>query len=691
MSKQLDAVFTPLQIGNVTVKNRILLAPMEGTGLIEWMGMCKSNAEKVHDFYIERAADGVGLFVPGMIPVRSMMRDKWLYEGTKVFDEVKPLVDEIHSYGAKIFFQLGVFAGRNFTMATQMSKLIDHPALGKLAKPLLNMDSNMVSPDDGLPNVFMPEYKTRALSTGEVEELVQAYILSAEQCKRIGVDGVEVHAVHEGYLMDQFTLPYCNHRTDKYGGSFENRYRFATEVIRGIKEKCGEDYPVSLRYSVESKTIDFNVGAVPGETYQEIGRDMAESEKAIQLLEAAGVDMFSCDNGTYDAWYWAHPPVYMPLNCNLEDVEHIKKFTSKPVYCAGRMEMETADEAIRAGKLDGVAIGRQFLCDEHFVSKVREGKAETVRPCIACHSGCFSVSTFKGHGIEMNIKEYMEPRMCALNSHSFAEKTYAVKPAQHPKKIAVIGGGIGGMEFAIQAAQRGHTVDLYEKSDALGGAFIPAAAPSFKEKDRDLLAWYERELRACPARVHKNTEIKDLHSLDADEIVIATGAKEPRRLRIPGAEKAITAIDFLMNMDLAGETVAVIGGGLTGCEIAYELALQGKKPFLVEMEDDLVKVVGVSAANSNMLRDIMRAYKIPVYLEATTTEIGDGTVTIQQNGQTICVPADTVITSIGYVNGVPFTFDQKNKHIHVIGDAAKVSNLKNAIWSADDLAVKLSK
>ena len=684
-----DAVFSPVKVGSIELKNRVMIAPMEGTDIIDWLVSCKSKADAVHDYYIERAKDGVALIVPGMLPLQSMIRGKWLYKNPKVFDEIKPLIDELHTYGTKIFFQLGIFVGRNATIPTQAAKLIDNKFIGFLAKPIYNVKDQLVSADDGVPSVFMPEYKCRALTTGEVEHLVQAYAKTALLCKNAGIDGVEVHAVHEGYLMDQFTLPYTNHRTDKYGGSFENRYRFATETVQEIKKLCGADYPVSMRYSVTSKTIGFNCGAVPGEDFVEAGRTMEESEKAIKLLEEAGVDMFSCDNGTYDAWFWSHPPVYMPLNCNLEEVKHIKKFTNVPVYCAGRMQMPVAEEAIENGEIDGVAIGRQFLCDENFLTKIRSGREEEIRPCISCHAGCLPVATYKGAGVEMDMAEHADSRMCALNPRTFTEKKYTPVPAKNPKHFAVIGGGVGGMEFAIQASKRGHSVDLYEKTDKLGGAFISAAILSFKEKDRELLAWYERELYAHPVNVHMNTEITDLSSLDADEIIIATGSKGARHLRIPGAEKAIDAITFLSDQDLAGEKVAVIGGGLTGCEIAYELALSGKKPCIIEMLDDLIKVKGVCYANSSMLKELMRYYKVPVYLEAKTTEIKDGAVVIETKEGVKEIPADTVITSIGYESGTPFD-GIEDPRIHAVGDAKKIGNLKSVIWGANDLVLELT-
>lgn len=679
MNKNVKSLFEPIQIGNVTIKNRLCIGAMEPTGIIDGLLTCKFK-DNLRDFYIERAKDGVGLIIPGMVPVRNMFCNDTIINHPEEFDKLRDLMDEIHKYGTKLFMQIGTFSGRNFVMSQKMISVLERKIPG------VNLKENLISADEGAPNVWMPEFKCRALETKEVEDFVEAYAKLALLCKNANVDGVEIHAVHEGYLMDQFTTKYTNHRTDKYGGILENRYRFAVEVVRRIKELCGEDFPVAMRYSVTSKTIDFNVGAVPGEKFIEAGRDMEESEKAIKILEEAGVDMFDADNGSYDAWYWAHPPVYMPLNCNLGDVEHIKKFTTKPVYCAGRMQVIDGAKAVEEGRIDGVTIARQFLADHEFITKVKEDHMEDIRPCISCHAGCLPAATYKGVGCEAEPGLHDDDRGCAICSRTFCEKKYTPVVSENPKKIAVIGGGIGGMQFAMEAAKRGHSVDLYEKSDKLGGAFISACSLSFKEKDKELLEWYKAQLHKSDVNVHMNTEIKDLSALNADKIVVATGAI-PRTLSIPGAEKAIGAIDFLLNQELAKETVAVIGGGLTGCEIAYELTLQGKKPFIVEMQDDIVKVLGVCAANSNMLRDLIRYYKIPVYFESTLKEIKDNSIIISTPEGDKEITCETVITSIGYAANNPF--DKEAANVHVIGDAKKVGNLKTAIWAADDLALEI--
>ena len=209
----------------------------------------------------------------------------------------------------------------------------------------------------------------------------------------------------------------------------------------------------------------------------------------------------------------------------------------------------------------------------------------------------------------------------ATNSAAYSSQQL-LPHTKKKKNIAIIGGGIGGMEAAIVCAQRGHTVTLYEKSDVLGGVFIAAAAPSFKEKDRDLIAWYNREIKKYPSiTVKMNTEVKDVASLGADEVIVATGSVA-NKIPVKGAaEYGIEAVDYLLGKKEVGENVVVVGGGLTGCEIAYDLYLQGKKPVVVEMQDDLITTPGVALANTSFLRDFFKANKVPVYLESRTTEI----------------------------------------------------------------------
>jgi 2-enoate reductase len=438
---------------------------------------------------------------------------------------------------------------------------------------------------------------------------------------------------------------------------------------------------------VESKLKGFQKGIVPGEEATEMGRNMEESEKAAKYLQDAGYDMLNADNGTYDSWYWAHPPMYMPQNCNLEDVAHIKQFVDIPVVCAGRMEPDVAAEAIASGKIDGMGVARQFLADPEWITKLIEDRLEDIRPCICCHSGCFNFSSSKGHYNTQDLKDTMGLARCALNAETMQSKKHYIKPAKKSKHIAIIGGGIGGMESAIVCAKRGHTVTLYEKNDELGGVFIAAAAPSFKEKDRDLIAWYRREIAKYPSiEVKLNAEVKDISDCKADEIIIATGSK-PNRIPVPGIDNTIQAVDFLLGKKKVGETVTIIGGGLTGCEIAYELYLQGKKPTIVEMQDDLITTPGICLANTSFLRDFFNANNVTVHLETKLCKVEkDGVIVADKNGMEFKIESDSVILSAGYK---PQPLAEKAKHIHIVGDADKVGNLRTVIWGAWDVCMKL--
>ncbi len=686
MNQKYEHLFTPWKVGNVEIKNRIVMCPMGGTSLFGWfeLGGCHFDKEAAK-LFLERANNNVGLIIPGIAPLRDTFWGKWLWQNPKMFEDLKVFMDEIHKTDTKLFVQLTAGMGRSWAITELIAPLHKNKVTRKLIKPVIDTSHELACPSPQ-PNRWAHDVICPEMTVEQIHEIIEAFAKTAKLCKDAGVDGVEVHAVHEGYLLDQFAIEFFNKREDDYGGSFENRYRFAAEVVKAIKAECGDDFPVSLRYSVESKLKDFCYGAMPGEDYIEVGRAMEESERAAKYLQDAGYDMLNADNGTYDSWYWAHPPMYMPENCNLDDVAHIKKFVDIPVVCAGRMDPETGAKAVEEGRIDGMGVARQFLTDPEWVTKLIEDRIEDIKPCICCHSGCFNFSSSKGHANTQDLTDTMGLARCALNPKTMQSKKYKIEPAKKAKKIAIIGGGIGGMEAAIVCAQRGHSVTLYEKSDKLGGVFIAAASPSFKEKDRDLIAWYNREITKHPIEVKLNTEVKNVSQLDADEVIVATGAVA-KNIPIKGADKAIEAVDYLLGKAPVGDKVVIIGGGLTGCEIAYELFLEGKQPAIVEMMDDLITTKGICLANTSYLRDCFKTNEVPVHLETGVVEIGDKAVTVKdKDGNIFDIEADNVILSVGY-NPAPAA--QKSKHVHVIGDAAKVGNLRTVIWGAWDVCMKL--
>ena len=688
MEKKYEPLFTPWKIGNVEIKNRIVLCPMGGTSIFGWMEPHHFDKDAA-DFFLTLAKNDVGLIIPGIAPLRNMIGNGWLYKKRNLIKKIKPFMDEIHSYGSKLFVQLTAGFGRSFSIPNGMTAMLKNKVLGALVKPIFDIDRLTASPS-ALPLRWAPNLTAREITKEEIKEMVDAFAKTARLCKDAGIDGVEIHAVHEGYLIDQFTTKYTNKRTDEYGGSFENRYRFPVEIVKAIKKECGEDFPVSLRYSAVSKTKGFCEGALPGEKYKEVGRDLKESEKAAKYLQDAGYDMLNADNGTYDAWYWAHPPVYMPNNCNLEEVAHIRKFVDIPVVCAGKMDPATSAKAIKEGKIDAMGVARQFLVDNEWVTKLKEERIKDIKPCIHCHNACLTMSHYEGVANACAMADSIHMSRCAINPQSMDGGKYDYLPTKSPKNIAIIGGGVGGMEAGIVLTKRGHKVTIYEKTNKLGGVFIAASAPEFKHGDKALIEWYRKQIKDLKIEVKFKTEVKDLTKLNADEIIVATGAKA-KKLPILGFDKAIEAVDYLNGKadEKLGKTIAILGGGLTGCEIAYDLLLKGKKVIIIEAKQDLIVGDNISLANSSYLRDYIKYKKAPVYLNSTCKEIKDGSVVIlKQDKTTEEVKVDSVISAVGY-NPNPVATEVSGKKVYVIGDAYQVGNLRTVIWRAWDIATKL--
>ena len=685
MDKSLEPLFTPWKIGNCEIKNRIVLTSMGGTDLFGWME--KNHFDKDGAEFIMRIAkNNVGLILPGCQPVYNPMFGQWLHKNKKMYEDLKKWMPEFHKTGAKLFVQLTAGFGRSFTISSMMEMLYTNKVLNVLSKPVMDLSRITAAPSES-PNRWSDKVPSREITKAEIKEIVDSFAQSSKMLKDAGVDGVEVHAVHEGYLLDQFTFKYVNKRTDEYGGSFENRYRFAVEIVQAIKKACGDDFPVSLRYSVVSKTKGMRSGALPGEDFVEVGRDMEESEKAAKYLQDAGYDMLNCDNGTYDAWYWCHPPIYMPENCNLEDVEHIKKFVDIPVVCAGRLDPRVAAESIEKGNLDGAGFARPFLADQEWVTKMMEGKEEEIRPCILCHNGCFNMCHYKGVPNDQELSDSLHLARCAINAETMQWNKHYIKKTDSPKTVHIIGAGIGGMEAARVLKLRGHNPVIHEKSGVLGGTFIPASAESYKGKLRDLLEWYRLQMKEMNIEIHLNDEIKDVSSLCSGPVIVATGSVPRLLKRVPGYEKMIEACEYLNGEKEVGETVAVIGGGLTGSEIAYELALQGHKPIIVEMKDDLVSQKGVCLSNSSYLREWFALNKVPVYLETTLKQVNDGSITcITKDDNDIEIMCDSVISCAGYI---PAPLTEASKNVYLVGDCLAIGNLRSVVWRAYEVAMKI--
>lgn len=666
MKKEHEILFTPFKIGNLEIKNRIVMTAMSGTALIS---KGKFN-EGIREYYIERAKNGVGLIVSGLSVAYDMFgRDYWVNDAKDVFDgPIRELVKRIHKEGAKFFMQIGAGLGRVANLET-----------GAKFEGA-NVEKVQFASCE-LPNVWNTGRIHREITVAEIHKITNALIEIAVMAKDAGIDGVEIHAVHEGYLLDQFAITNMNKRTDEYGGCLENRLRFATDIVKGIKAACGEDFPVSMRYGVTSKMKGFNQGALPGEEYTEFGRTLEESPAVARILQEVGVDVLNADNGSYDSWYWAHPPVYMKPFCNVPECEYISDFVDIPVICAGRMEEpDMAAEIIRRGKITGIGIARQFLADPEYVKKLEQGKPESIRPCIACHNGCLGTLLI-GKGVS-----------CALRPETLHEKEYAITSAKEKKKVMIIGGGIAGMEAARLSAMRGHEVVLYEASDKLGGVFIAAAAPEFKEADKKLIKWYEREMKCHGITVKLDTRADEnsIKREKPDVLIVACGSV-PKKLPINGIEKEIVVDvkDELLSGCNESGNIVVIGGGLSGCEAAYEMAKNDANVTILEVKDEILDAPGLSMANATMLKDLMNYNNVDILTSTKIIRINDSNVEIERDGKQNMIQADKVVIAAGYSPKKELECTELATEVYTIGDAARVGNLMSVIKDAYEIALQI--
>ncbi len=662
-------LFEPIAIGKVKIKNRISMAPMGAFGLCFEDGAYNQRAI---DYYVERAKGGTGLIITSITKVENEI-DKTVMPAfpcvttnpIHFLETAAEMTERVHSYGTKIFLQLTMGFGRSGA-----------PAL--MAAPPVSASA--------IPNYWDPRVTCRPLSTEEVETIVRRFGQSAGIAKQAGFDGVEIHAVHEGYLLDQFTLAIFNHRTDKYGGGLRGRLTLPIEILSIIKETCGADFPVGLRYSVKSAIKDWRQGGLPEEEYSDKGRGLEEGIEAAKILEDAGYDELNTDVGTYDAWYWSHPPIYQKHGLYLPYTEELKKAVHIPVIVAGKLDMpEMAEKALEDGRADMIGLGRALLTDPDWPKKVIENDIADIRPCIGCHAGCLG-RAFEG-----------KPLSCAVNPACGREEIYKIEPAQKPKNVLVAGGGIAGMEVARTASLRGHKVSLYEKSGELGGHVIPGSKPDFKLDDRRLLDWYKYQMLNLKIDIHMESEVTEetIKKEKPDAVVVATGSHD-KHIPVPGINKphVKTATDVLNGIDAASEHAVVIGGGLVGCETALYMAKAGKEVTVVEMLDDILLSSGnpIPHMNRIMLIDLLKFYNVRVITGTSLLEVKDNSVILINESVRRCeLMCDTVVTAVGYDrdNSLYDKLSGKFAETYVVGDANKVENIMHAIWTAYEVGIKI--
>lgn len=664
MNQKYKSLFEPFRINKLEIKNRFFMAPMATT--VD----CDENGTYTYssiEYFAQRAKGGTGLLITGANWVDDNIEKHVnslfpcpTIDPASYGKRAGEMVDKVHAYGAKIFLQLTAGLGRS---------AVPHALKGECVAP---------SPTS---NRWDPSIPCRELTTEEVETLVKQFAVSAKIAKSCGFDGIEVHAVHEGYLLDCFTMALFNQRKDKYGGDLKGRLTFATEIVKAIKNACGKDYPVILRFSLKSYIKALRQGALPGEKFKELGRDLPESLEAAKILEDAGYDAFDADAGTYDSWYWAHPPMYFEKGMYLPLTEQLKKVAHVPVLVAGRMDdPDMAVEALKDGKLDAVGLGRPLLTDPEYVNKLKADNTAGIRPCLGCHDGCFARSMEGKRG------------SCAVNPECGREFIVGITKAAKSKNVVVVGGGPAGMEAARVSAERGYKVTLFEASDKLGGELVIGGVPDFKKNDRDLIKWYEHELSRLEVDIKLNTKATGeiIKKFNPDIVYIAEGST-PIHINVPGigSNKVTYANDVLAGKTEAGQKCVIVGGGLVGCELALHLAKHGKDVTIVEALKDILKSgAPMAPMNEWMLRDLLKFNNVKIAADSPLSKITDEGAVVKCGETEKVIPADSIIIAVGYKSKNTLYEELKYDYVQIynLGDSRKVRNIRGAIWDAYEVA-----
>lgn len=660
-------LFEPGTLAGVSLKNRFYMAPMGPVGMCDAEGAFTDAAV---EYYARRAKGGVGLIITGDCFIENEVQPCVMpshvvptLRPTCFIRSARKITERVHAYGTKIFIQLSAGFGR-----------VGHAN---------NVAGDVIAPSP-VEHRWVKGLMCREMTVDEIHTFVRKFGEAALIAKNAGFDGIEIHAIHEGYLLDQFTLSLFNHRTDEYGGSLENRLRFAKEIIEEIKKTCGDRFPVGVRYSPKSfiRDLDDKAGGLPGQEFKELGRDMEEGLAVAKMLEDMGYDFLDADVGSYESWHWSHPPMYHQKAMYLPYVSQLKSAVSIPVICAGRMDdPDRSATAIRNGEIDFIGLARPLLADPDYVEKVRRGRYDHVRPCLSCQEAC------------MGRVQKFSSISCAVNPACCREQTYGVTKADIKKHVLVVGGGVAGCEAALVCAQRGHKVTLLEASDHLGGNLIPGGAPDFKEDDIRLVHWFELELTDADVNIQLNTTATDsmIRASAYDAVIIATGST-PIVPNMGAPDLVCTAADVLTGKEKPGKQIVIVGGGLVGCELALWLRQQDtqRSVTIVEAMPGLMTIgAPTCTANGDMLKALLPFHGVKTEVSTRVKQTTQtGVLLTKADGSESMLEADQIILAMGYRsnNNLYNELKDLDTELYQVGDAEKVANIHYAIWNAYEVA-----
>lgn len=640
-----EKLFTPGKLGNMTVKNRIVMPPM-GTGMAAADG---EASDQIIRYYEERAKGGCGLIITEITRVDEQygwgLARQLAVTKPGMINGLQKLVDTVHKYGAKILIQL------------------HHP--GREGHARLNPGKAQII----APSAFVTarcDEMPRELTIPEIKEVVAKYVTGAVVAKNSGADGVELHAAH-GYFINQWMSPFSNRRTDEYGGSFENRMRFITEIIYGIRAHCGPDFYIGVRFSMD-------------EFMGDAGITIDEGVKIARYLEKIGVNHIHCSVGIYESGHTIIPAYVYPQAPWKELTKKIKDAVNIPVISInGVKEPAVAEQLLQEGICDFVAVGRGQLADPEWANKARRGEDVSIRKCIGC-CRCIDAISYGKH---------ME---CSINPRLGRELEF-LKPEKvgGGRTVAVIGGGPAGMQAAKVLAQKDYKVVLFESAPQLGGALYTASKNVLKEKLAWLIETMSGELEQLGVEVRLNTTatVEGVKALDPCGVFVCCGGNhiEPK---LPGIDspKAVRVKDYLENGAEVGKKVAVIGSGATGIETAATLAARGHDVTIIEMLPEIghgviARVLGVLVARLNAANvKLMPGHKL--------TAITDTGITVQkmEDGSSMDMEFDSVLLAMGIAPQMSYAeeFAANFENAYIMGDTVQSATALEAIKAANDYA-----
>jgi 2,4-dienoyl-CoA reductase-like NADH-dependent reductase (Old Yellow Enzyme family)/thioredoxin reductase len=622
MSKNLSKMFEPITIGQISIRNRVLM-PAMATCFAAKEGFA---TDQLISYYARRAEGGVGLIIVEATyiddPVGKCIPNELCIDDDKYLPGLKKLVNAVHSHGAKI--------------ATQLHHAGPNTHLEGGAQP--------VAPSP-IPLLHMPHHIPRELSKEEIKEIVKKFVWGAKRAKEAGFDAVELLCAH-GYLLNRFLSPHGNRRKDEYGGSVEGRTRIVREIVEDIRREVGNDLAILCK--------------VPGDDYVEGGIKIDESIDICKILEDVGVNALTVTGGSSEARLHHIGPMGYSQGWQVHLPQKIKQNVKIPVAAMGKIKRpEYIETILNEGKADLVAIGRALIAEPDLVKKAQRNEIENIIPCISCN-----------HCLDRIVDEGKALR-CSVNPMTGREYDTHIVPANRSRRVLVVGGGPAGMEAATMAATRGHSVVLYDAKDKLGGQLLLAAMPPDKDEITPFIDYLSGQLKQKGVEVRLNTKVtrQEIENINPEVVISATGAL-PLIPPIPGvdSENVVSAWDALLHPEKVDQNVVIIGGGMVGCEVACFLSEKGKTVILIEMLEDVGLDIGPSVRKFEINR--LRQTGATIMTKTPAKGITKEGVVVEESGRSKIIPAGTAVLAVGAKSNRELleALENAKVEVHVVGD-----------------------